>query len=104
MKQHKPLTPHSTLKNLQNSIRILSRYSGRQRSGLRLGGHYGDKDYLLDMQDWFEDEFGKMNIPHTFHKREGYGHEWALWDRELESFLLWLSRTDAYAKSPGRCV
>ncbi len=65
---------------------------------------YGDKDYMVGIQDMFEEELGKMNIPHTFHKVEGYGHEWALWDKELERFLLWLPRTDAYAGSPRRSV
>ena len=65
---------------------------------------YGDKDFLLDVQDWFEEELKKLNVEHTYKRMEGYAHEWALWDRELESFLIWLPRTDAYAKMPRRYV
>lgn len=65
---------------------------------------YGTLDYLLQCQDWFEEELNKLNIDHVCHKREGYKHEWRLWDEELDKFLQWLPRTDYFASTSKRYV
>ena len=65
---------------------------------------YGTEDYLLSCQDWFETIIEKMNITHEFRRREGFGHEWKLWDEEIEAFLSWLPRTDVCSKMERRSV
>lgn len=65
---------------------------------------YGDQDYLLPCQDWFEEKLVQLEVKHTFHKRVGYKHEWRLWDQELDSFLAWLPRSDVYKGVPKRDV
>jgi len=40
----------------------------------------------------------------TWDEIEGYGHEWRFWDIEVEKFLKWLPRTDAYAKDGPRQI
>lgn len=65
---------------------------------------YGDKDHLLPCQDWFEEQLVNLGVKHTLSRREGLAHEWRLWDEELEKFIAWLPRTDAYAESGKRSV
>jgi len=65
---------------------------------------YGTLDYLLSCQDWFEEELQKLNIAHTCNRRDGFRHEWKLWDEELDNFLKWIPRTDAFASLPKRFV
>ena len=45
------------------------------------------------------DKFLAAGADVTWDELEGYGHEWRFWDIELEKFLKWLPRTDAYAGS-----
>jgi len=33
-----------------------------------------------------------------------YGHEWRFWDIQVEEFLDWIPRTDAYAKTGKRQI
>ena len=57
---------------------------------------YGDKDFLFDMQEWFEEELQKKQIPHELEVLQNYGHEWAFWDIQVRKFLDWIPRTDPY--------
>ena len=40
----------------------------------------------------------------TWDELPGYGHEWRFWDIEIEKFLKWLPRTDAYAEEGPRQI
>ena len=40
----------------------------------------------------------------TWDEIEGYGHEWRFWDIEIEKFLKWIPRTDAYAAEGPRQI
>lgn len=57
---------------------------------------YGGKDFLKDKQDWFKEELGVRQLPHTFDYMEEFGHEWAFWDIQVRLFLDWIPRTDTY--------
>ena len=38
----------------------------------------------------------KLGFDVTWVVGEGYTHEWRFWNREVEAFLDWIPRTDAY--------
>ena len=59
---------------------------------------YGTEDFLFPMCQEFNAGLERLGVRHTTKIVEGMRHEWPLWDRELESFLLWLPRTDFYSK------
>ncbi|MFA6688773.1 MAG: alpha/beta hydrolase [Sphaerochaetaceae bacterium] len=65
---------------------------------------YGDLDYLLPLQDWFEGELNRLGVVHTCSRRSGFRHEWRLWDQELDRFLAWLPRSDVYKDVAKRQV
>ena len=62
----------------------------------------GTKDFLypafLKMSQYLKD----CGADVTTDSIEGYGHEWRFWDIEIEKFLKWLPRTDAYAAEGPR--
>ena len=51
-----------------------------------------------------KDLFIKAGADVTYDELEGYGHEWRFWDIEIEKFLKWLPRTDAYAADGPRQI
>ena len=56
----------------------------------------GQDDFLYrDITDFHQFLVGE-GIAHRYDDLPGYRHEWALWDRELEQFLDWIPRTDAW--------
>ena len=57
---------------------------------------YGRDDFLLDCQDWFKEKLDEIGINYTSDILDGYGHEWAFWDMQVEKFLDWIPRTDPY--------
>lgn len=57
---------------------------------------YGNKDFLFDIQEWFREKLNDYKIPHKLEILQNYGHEWAFWDLQIERFLDWIPRTDAY--------
>ena len=56
----------------------------------------GDKDGLIDANIEFKDMLTKLGFDVTWVVGEGYQHEWRFWNREVEAFLDWIPRTDAY--------
>ena len=50
------------------------------------------------------DELKELGADVTWDEIEGYGHEWRFWDIEVEKFLDWLPREDAYAKKGKRAI
>ena len=56
----------------------------------------GDQDFLYQDNIAFKDYLEKLGFDVTWVVGEGYTHEWRFWNREVEAFLDWLPRTDAY--------
>jgi len=56
----------------------------------------GDADGLFEANKDFVAEAKALGFPVTWVVGEGYGHEWRFWNREVEAFMDWLPRTDAY--------
>ncbi len=57
----------------------------------------GEKDFLFRPNEAFRDTLKKNGATVLWTQVPGYGHEWCFWDKQLESFLKWLPRTDTYA-------
>lgn len=57
----------------------------------------GGDDFLHADVGWLHQALGEAGISHRFDDLPGYGHEFALWDMELKSFIEWLPRSDYYA-------
>lgn len=57
----------------------------------------GTEDFLYSANVDFVQALQKMEQPVTWSSVPGYGHAWRFWDREIERFMDWLPRTDAYA-------
>lgn len=57
----------------------------------------GDQDFLYEANVAFRDEMVKLGFDVTWVEGNDYTHEWRFWNREVESFLDWLPRTDKYA-------
>ena len=49
----------------------------------------GTEDFLLDMNNAFDQHLSKLEIPHEFRTSEG-NHRWAYWDPHIEKALQWL--------------
>ena len=56
----------------------------------------GDQDFLYQDNIAFKDYLEKLGFDVTWVVGEGYTHEWRFWNREVEAFLDWIPRTDAY--------
>lgn len=66
---------------------------------------YGDKDFLFEQQEWFRGKLDGLSLDYKAEVLPGYGHEWAFWDLQLERFLDWIPRTDAYYRQqPKRMI
>lgn len=57
----------------------------------------GKQDFLLDVNEQFIDMIDDLKLEYTSAIIDGYTHEWRFWDMEVEKFLDWIPRTDAYA-------
>ena len=64
----------------------------------------GTADFLFDSCKAFADELKGLGADVTWDEIEGYGHEWRFWNIEVERFLEWLPRTDAYAAKGKRAI
>lgn len=60
----------------------------------------GQDDFLYDAVVRFHNTLQEKGVAHRWDDVPGFEHEWKFWDIELEQFLDWLPRTDAYAKLP----
>lgn len=56
----------------------------------------GDQDGLFEGNAEFRDYLRGKGFDVTWVVGEGYGHEWRFWNREVEAFLDWIPRTDAW--------
>lgn len=57
---------------------------------------YGNKDFLLDKQQWFKKKLDELGVEYKFNNVETLGHEWEFWDQEIKNFLDWIPRSDPY--------
>ena len=64
----------------------------------------GTADFLFASCKAFADELKELGADVTWDEIEGYGHEWRFWNIEVEKFLEWLPRTDAYAAKGKRAI
>ena len=56
----------------------------------------GDRDFLYEDNVTFKDHLKNLGFDVTWVVGENYAHEWRFWNREIEAFLDWIPRTDAY--------
>lgn len=64
----------------------------------------GMDDFLFDANKDFAAELEGLGADVTWKEVPGFGHEWRFWDQQVEQFLDWIDRTDAYAKLGKRAV
>ncbi|MBQ9048423.1 MAG: alpha/beta hydrolase fold domain-containing protein [Solobacterium sp.] len=64
----------------------------------------GTKDFLFDKDKEMAAYLKSLGADVTWDEIEGYGHEWRFWDIEIEKFLKWIPRTDAYAAAGPRKI
>ncbi len=57
----------------------------------------GAKDFLYEDDKKFRDSLRTLGADVTWDETPEHGHEWRFWNIEVERFLDWLPRTDAYA-------
>ena len=57
----------------------------------------GNDDFLLEANKEFVDMLDEVKVKYDSCFIDGYGHEWRFWDMEVEKYLDWIPRTDAYA-------
>lgn len=56
----------------------------------------GQNDFLYESVTQYHQLLDELGVAHRYDDLPGYEHEFAIWDRELEAFMDWLPRTDAY--------
>lgn len=64
----------------------------------------GTDDALFQANAAFRDHLAGLGADVTWDEVEGYGHEWRFWDMQVEKFLDWIPRDDAYARMGRRSV
>ena len=64
----------------------------------------GGKDFLIEANTAFKDKLVAAGVDVTWDYIAEYGHEWRFWNIEVERFLDWLPRTDAYADKGRRQI
>jgi len=57
----------------------------------------GNDDFLLKANHQFDDLMTELKVDHTSEFIDGYAHEWRFWNLEVERYLDWIDRQDAYA-------
>lgn len=62
----------------------------------------GTEDFLLAPNEAFAAELVELGADVTWTEVPGFGHEWRFWDQQVEQFLDWIPREDAYAKMGKR--
>lgn len=76
-------------------------------AGKRLPKMYiacGRKDFLIEANEKFRDELKSLGADVTWDEHPDYGHEWRFWNIQVEKFLDWIERTDAYGKQGKRQI
>lgn len=64
----------------------------------------GKQDFLHAPDKALCEHLRELGADVTWDETEEHGHEWRFWDLEVEKFLKWLPRTDAYAAAGSRTV
>ncbi len=62
----------------------------------------GEEDPLFPNASQLQEDMKEFGADVTWVPRPGYVHEWRFWDEQIEAFLNWIPRTDAYAGSKRR--
>lgn len=62
----------------------------------------GMNDLLFEPNRVFASELGELGADVTWKEVPGFGHEWRFWDQQVEQFLDWIPRDDAYAQMGKR--
>ena len=57
----------------------------------------GENDFLYEANKKFVEEIKDLGLEVETDFVPGYTHEWRFWNLEVEKFLAWIPRTDAYA-------
>ena len=57
----------------------------------------GENDFLYEANKAFVEEMKALGCEVEVDFVPGYTHEWRFWNLEVEKFLNWIPRTDAYA-------
>lgn len=57
----------------------------------------GKNDFLYNSAAELHRSLAELGIEHVYDELDGYEHEFAFWDLELQKFLAWIPRTDYYA-------
>lgn len=83
---------------MMNLYELLEEHAGAQLPNIFLC--CGQEDFLYQSVVRFHSELEKYGISHRWDDVPDFEHEWKFWDIELERFLDWLPRTDAYALLP----
>ena len=64
----------------------------------------GSDDFLIASNRAFAEQVREYGATVVWDEVPGFGHEWRFWDLEVERFLDWLPRKDAYAGSGRRRI
>ena len=62
----------------------------------------GKNDFLYGAAQKAKEVMDELGVDVTYDEMEGYGHEWPFWDIQIQKFLEWIPRTDAYANNRNR--
>ena len=62
----------------------------------------GDKDGGFENLKESAKELGELGFDVTWVEGEGYQHEWRFWNREIEAFMDWIPRDDAWYLGKGK--
>lgn len=57
----------------------------------------GENDFLFEANKAFVEEIKGLGLPVETDFVPGYTHEWRFWNLEVEKFLNWIPRSDAFA-------
>ena len=86
-----------------------SPYEGMLReavaAGKKMPKYYlavGKDDFLYGAAQKAKEVMEELGVDVTYDEIEGYGHEWPFWDIQIQKFLEWIPRTDAYADNRNR--
>lgn len=64
----------------------------------------GQKDFVFEANVDFRDQMKALGADVTWVEHPDYGHEWRFWDLQVEAFLNWIERSDAYARRGKRQI
>jgi len=64
----------------------------------------GEKDFLFASLSAYRTQLMDLGYEPTWVTHPTYGHEWRFWDMQVERFLDWIPRSDAYASAGKRQI